>query len=131
MLGWWRDAWQWRRKVKLTMHRAYHFGYILGASPAPCYFVTITNASPKSDVTVTHVWLDLGKTKIHSINAERPLPVRLRYHEPWETWFFEDELPDDTVDIEWSARCQITPDDKVIRSRPRRNVPDAGMIPGG
>jgi hypothetical protein len=59
------------------------------------------------------------------------LPVRLKYSAPWETFVFAENLPEGTEDVEWLARCQITPDDKVIKSRPRKNVPPIGAVPRG
>ena len=66
-----RDAQQSRRKVKLTVHRAF------AAYVSPSYtttrtvlsapddfddvenlYITITNASPTRDIVVTHIWLD-------------------------------------------------------------------------
>ncbi len=59
------------------------------------------------------------------------LPKRLPYHQPWATFIPLSEIPPGTVDIEWLGRCQVTPDGKVIRSRPSRNVPPFGAIPRG
>lgn len=134
LFGWLRDLHQSRRKVKLTVHRAYAVAMsMVGEGEvvrvgAEYYYVTVTNASRDRDIVVTYVWLDTAPP-IHVNDAA--LPVRLKYGAVWETRVPVESLPEGTTDVEWLARCQITPDDKVIRSRPRRNVPPFGAVPRG
>jgi len=49
------------------------------------YFVKVVNLSRDRDIEVTHVWL-AAEPNIPIINHDRPLPVRLRPDETWETW---------------------------------------------
>jgi hypothetical protein len=130
-----REVQQRRRRVMLTVHRAVEVGpMILGggqtpiAAPSENLYITITNASHTREVEVTHVWLDTVPP-LHVY--DRALPVRLKYGARWETMVLMEELPDGTEDPEWLARCMITPDDKVIKSKPRKNVPPFGAVPRG
>jgi hypothetical protein len=91
-------------------------------------FITVTNASHDRDIEVTHVWLDTTPPlHIH----DRALPVRLKHSARWETAVPISDLPVGTTDVELLARCQITPDDKIIKSRPRKNVLPVGTVPRG
>lgn len=117
------------------MHRAYRV-YMTTVSGGgrvdqvgeECYFITVTNASRDRDIVVTHVWLETTPP----VHVHDPaLPVRLKYGDPWETPVPVGDLPEGTTDAEWLGRCVVTPEDKVIKSRPRRNVPPFGTIPRG
>jgi hypothetical protein len=134
LFGWMRDRHQDRRKVKLTVHRAtkflagFSFGDDVHTMEGEYYFITVTNASRERDIVVTHVWLD---TDPRVDVVDTALPVRLRYSQPWETSVPVEQVPEGTTDVEWRARCQLAPDDKVVKSRPRRNVPPVGTVPRG
>ncbi len=69
-----------RRRVRLQVHTA----YVGNGNPTPYYFLNVTNRSGTRDVEVTHVWFATNPP-VHIVNPHRPLPVRLRYDEPWET----------------------------------------------
>ena len=134
LLGWARERHQSRRRVKLTVHRAELLDpiIILGSDEprgsTDCYFITITNASRDRDIVVTHVWIETEPpVHVHDI----ALPVRLPYSAPWETSVPVDSVPASPEKAPWLARCQLSPDDKVIKSRPRRNVPPFGAVPRG
>src|SRR5437588_3430988 len=71
---------QGRRKVRVLVHAAFFQG-----SRVPYYFVNVTNLSRDRDVEVTHVWFDVDPPLPLTLSA-RPLPVRLRSDESWETW---------------------------------------------
>lgn len=124
-----------RRKVKLTVHRAYFLRPLFAAGGGDVVTdegenlcITVTNASPTREVVVTHVWLET----VPPVHVYDPgLPVRLKYGQPWETVVPVSDLPEGTERPEWLARCMITPDDKVIRSKPRKNVPPVGAVPRG
>jgi hypothetical protein len=134
VIGWARRAHQSRRRVKLTVHRAYAVAAlaIIGGTKIEAggenYYITVTNASRDRDIVVTHVWID-SRPPVHVHDDD--LPRRLRYGDVWETYVSVDEIPEGTPDVEWLARCAITPDDKVIKSRPRPNVPPYGAVPRG
>lgn len=133
LLGWVRDRHQSRRRVKLTVHRAHAVAMpVLGAEELEIgeenFYINITNASHDRDIVVTHVWLDT----VPPLQVLDPaLPVRLKYSAPWETAVPVADVPENTTDVEWLARCQVAPDDKIIKSRPRRNVPPFGAVPRG
>lgn len=133
VLGWARAWHQARRKVRLTVHRAHELAGVDASTRQPIlgrenYYVTVTNASPQRDVVVTHIWLDTTPpVHIH----DPALPVRLRYSAPWETVVAVDEVPAPDEEVPWLARCQLAPDDKVVKSRPRENVPPFGAVPRG
>jgi hypothetical protein len=123
--------------VKLTVHRADLLDpiYILSTSgPDPprgrtdSYFITITNASRDRDIVVTHVWIE-SEPPIHVHDPD--LPVRLKHSAPWETSIPVSDVPADPERVRWLARCLLSPDDKVIKSRPRQNVPPFGNVPRG
>lgn len=133
ILGWARDRHQQRRKVKLTVHRAWKLpswgpAEVAEERARENYYVTVTNASRDRDIVVTHVWLGTIPP-IHVL--DQALPVRLKHSAVWETTVPVADIPEVTTDVEWLARCQVSPDDKVVKSRPRRNVPPFGTVPRG
>lgn len=134
LLGAARDLSQRRRKVRLTVHRAYHqpgiamdWGAGVVALPdEEHYFVTVTNASHDRAIEVTHVWF-ATEPSVPIVDAA--LPKRLEYDSRWGTSIPVAKVPGNPDDVVWLARCSVLPDDKVIRSRPRRNVPPIGTVP--
>ena len=52
-----------------------------------------------------------------------------RYSEPRETSVPVEKVPANPEQVPWLARCLLSPDDKVIKSRPRKDVPPAGTVP--
>jgi hypothetical protein len=121
-----------RRKVTLTVHRAYPIvaginGQILPTGPEH-FYIRIANASRDRDIVVTHMWFDTEpRVDIH----DRVFPLRLPYSAPWETAVPVDEIPADPEKAMWLARCLLAPDDKTVKSRPRDNVPPVGVVPRG
>jgi hypothetical protein len=92
------------------------------------YFITITNASRDRDIVATHVWLETDPP----VHVHDPgLPVRLEHSAPWETSVPVKDVPAEPEEVFWLARCLLAPDDKVIKSRPRQNVPPFGTVPRG
>jgi len=135
--GWARERHQSRRKVKLTVHRAYKllaFGSIGGGEPITAgedfWFITVTNASSDRDIVVTHIWIE-AETDARVDVFDSALPVRLKYSAPWETSIPVAKVPGDPERIPWQARCLLSPDDKIVKSRPRKNVPPFGTVPRG
>lgn len=134
VLGGVRRLHQSRRRVKLTVHRAelqgpmWSFGGPVVSMTTDSYFITITNASRDRDIVVTHVWIETHPpVHIHDVD----LPVRLKYSAPWETSVPVKNVLATPEEVLWLARCLLAPDDKVIKSRPRRNVPPFGTVPRG
>jgi hypothetical protein len=135
VVGWVRDRHQSRRKVKLTVHRAYKllaFASFGGGEPITAsdefWFITVTNASRDRDIVVTHIWIE---TDARVDVIDRALPVRLKHSAPWETSIPMSEVPGDPERVPWLARCLLSPDDKIVKSRPRKNVPPVGTVPRG
>jgi hypothetical protein len=92
------------------------------------YYITVTNASRDRDIVVTHVWLETTPP-VHAIDSE--LPLRLQHSARWETAIPVDTVPEGAALVEWLTRCLVSPDDKVVKSRPRKNVPPIGMVTRG
>jgi hypothetical protein len=121
--------------VKLTVHRAelqgpmasFGGGEVISIT-TDGYFITITNASRDRDIVVTHVWIN-SDPPVHVHDTD--LPVRLKHSARWETSVPVRKVPADPDEIPWLARCLVAPDDKVVKSRPRRNVPPFGTVPSG
>jgi hypothetical protein len=90
------------------------------------YYVNVTNASHDRDITVTHIWFDTTPP-VHV--ADSALPKRLRYSEPWETAIPISKVPAEPDKALWLARCRLSPDGKVVKSRPAENVPPIGRVP--
>ncbi|MHB8643893.1 MAG: hypothetical protein ACYDA3_13515 [Gaiellaceae bacterium] len=112
-----------RRKVRVTVHT----GWLLPPHPnVECYFVNVTNRSPQREVVVTHVWFD-SDPPVQVLT--KPLPVRLRPDDPWETFAEVGDVPAEREKVLYLARVRLSTDD-VIKSRPRQNVPPAGFVPG-
>jgi hypothetical protein len=134
-LTWARRLHQSRRRVKLTVHRAALIGPMASigggpviVAPTDSYFITVTNASRDRDIEVTHVWLQT-EPPVHVHDPD--LPKRLKYSARWETSVPVKNVPADPARVPWLARCQLSPDDKVVKSRPRRNVPPSGAVARG
>jgi hypothetical protein len=114
---------QGRRKVRVLVHPA-----VFRGNPTPYYFVNVTNLSRDREVEVTHVWFDVDPPA-HVLRAERPLPVRLRGDESWETWI-EFAKVAHRSNPETLARVRLS-SGKVIKSRANPDVPMEGYVPAG
>jgi hypothetical protein len=112
-----------RRRVRVQVHTA----YFRNGNPTPYCFVNVTNTSSRRDVEVTHVWFATNPP-VHILNPYRPLPVRLHYDEPWETWIEVARLPD-VPGVSRLGRVRLSSDD-TVHSRPNRNVPSEGFVAG-
>jgi hypothetical protein len=91
-LLWFADqarGWQQRRRrVRVLVHR----GIFLPAPPE-YNFMKVVNLSPSREIEITHVWFDTNPP-VHIDNRARPLPVRLRLDETFETWVPVAAVPD-------------------------------------
>ena len=96
----------------------------------PAYFVNVTNLFDDRDVEITHVWFD-ATPQVHVLCSDRPLPVRLKPYESWETWQHLDTLPAVVRhDAFTLARVRLSTGD-VIRSVENADVPSRGFVAGG
>jgi hypothetical protein len=124
-LGWlWSAFGAWRR-VRVKVHRA-----ILLRDQRDCYFINVTNCSQSKDVVITHIWFD-SNPKVHVMNPDRPLPVRLKPDEPWETWVEASRLPPEERSKAYNLGRARLSTGKVIKSKENKGVPSIGDIPGG
>jgi hypothetical protein len=106
--------------LKVLSHRAYFI-----ANPVEHYFIKIVNITPEVDVEVTHVWYqNRGRVDILS----RPLPVRLRPNEIWETYVAVSSIPYD-VDAFQHFYALISTGE-VFASEHNRDVPPTGYVAG-
>jgi hypothetical protein len=113
-----------RIRLKVMMHRAFWAG-----SSGPYFFIKITNLSPERDVEVTHVWLETSP-KAHLLPPGRPLPIRLRPLETWETWIAESAIPKESRDHPYKlGRAQLS-SGQSFRSRKNTGVPEFGFVAG-
>ena len=131
LLRWARDRQQSRRKVSLTVHRAFPVT-VQGGQPTPSgpehFYVNVTNRSHERDVTVTHVWFEsVPPVHVH----DRDLPKRLAYGAPWETAVRVSDISASPEQALWLARCKLSHTNKIISSKPNENVPPFGTVPRG
>lgn len=113
------------RKVRLTVHRAFFV-----ESGQECFFINATNLSRTREVELTHLWLQLhSDTPV--LQADRPLPKRLKPDESWETWFRVDAVPEQFHDSIYTlARARLS-SGQLVSSEKNEGVPEAGAVPGG
>ena len=112
--------------LRLTVHFAYFFG-----SETRCCFINATNLCQNVEIEVTHVWI-ASEPKVFALNADRPLPKRLKPYETWETWIPLYRIPSDYVEekLYQLARARLSTGE-VITSVKNESVPDMGSVPGG
>ncbi len=114
-----------RRRLRVRVHRAVFVG-----SGQECFFVNLTNLSSTRELEVTHVWFQTDR-QIPVMQPKRPLPVRLKPDQTWETWLPVVDVPEDFVPQALTlARARLS-SGAVIASKPNTNVPDSGEVPGG
>jgi hypothetical protein len=95
-----------------------------------CFFINVTNVSRPRDVELTHVWFDTTP-QLTAIQAQRPLPKRLKPDEAWETWVEIDRIPTNLGESVFElARARLS-NGTVIKSKKNKDVPSVGTIPGG
>ena len=79
------------------------------------YIVTVANKSPKRDLVVKRVWF----ATTPEVEIPSPdLPVRIEPEESWSRDVPADTVPGEPEEVQRLARCQLGPDDKIIKSRP-------------
>lgn len=112
--------------VNVACHIARFAGH-----PEPALFINLTNMSQTDVFVVTHIWIE-AEQEAHVFNPHRPLPKRLEGQETWETWIWLRELgsPASLDELLVSARVRLS-NGAVLASRPNRNVPHQGVVPGG
>ena len=115
-----------RRKARVTVHVAAFESRPL----VPACFVNITNLSEDQDIVITHVWFE-ATPRVFALPKDRPLPVRLKAAETWETWVEGRSLPSAIQDNPFGmARVRLSTG-QVIRSVENVDVPERGFVPGG
>jgi len=112
-----------RRRLRVRVHRAF-----LGTGEE-CFFVNLTNRSSKRDLEVTHVWFQTDR-QIQVLQPQRPLPVRLKPDQSWETWLPVAALPQAFSPVALTLVRARLSSGAVIMSDPNTNVPDYGPVAG-
>lgn len=107
-------------EVRVLVHRAYFIG-----NPVEHFFIKVVNVTPETDVEVTHVWYENGD-RIDILS--RPLPVRLRPSETWETYVPTSSVPDD-ADVFQHFHALVSTGE-VFLSVHNEDVPAAGYVAG-
>ena len=114
------------RVLALRVHRAYFAG-----EPTECYFINLTNLSPRKALEITHIWYEDETHHIPVSQASRPLPVRIDLDQSWETWIEAEALPTSyRGDAFRRFRARISTG-KVFASQENLDVPPIGSVPGG
>ena|SRR5262249_35733759 len=113
-----------RRRLSVRVHRAF-FG-----TGEECFFVNLTNRSSKRDLEVTHVWFQTDRRQIQVLQAQRPLPVRLKPDQSWETWLPVTVLPEAFRPVALTLVRVRLSSGAVVMSNPNKNVPDYGAVAG-
>jgi len=106
--------------LRVLAHRAF-----FDQNPLEHFFIKIVNMTPDADVEVTHVWYQNGCRVDILI---RPLPVRLRPSETWETYIPTSRIPRDTRVFENFHALIST--GEVFASMQNRDVPPRGYVAG-
>ena len=111
-----------RRSVRCRVHTGFF-------KNRECAFVNVLNQSVTKEVELTHVWFQTTP-QVDIINADRPLPKRLRPDESWETWIQLSELPKRARRSCFDkARVRLSTG-QVIQSAKAADVRPRGSIPG-
>jgi hypothetical protein len=115
-----------RRKTRVTVHVASFDSRPL----VQACFVNITNLSEDRDIVITHVWFE-ATPRVFALRNDRPLPVRLKPDETWETWIGVRSLPSEIQENPYEmARVRLS-SGQVIGSVRNVDVPERGFVPGG
>ena len=110
---------EFRRQVKLTVEHKNVGGTrtwsaFTGSRSYMKDVYVITNKSPKRDLVVNRVWLDTTPT----VEIRSPeLPVRIAPEDRWSREVPAHTVPGTHAEVERLGRCQLSPDDKIIKSR--------------
>lgn len=93
-------------------------------------FVKVVNLSTSRDVEITHVWI-ASEPNVQILNVDRPLPVRIKPDETWETWFPLRDTPAALIDKLFRlVRVQLS-SGAIFKSKENKAVPEFGHVAGG
>ena len=120
LLKYWADN---KKTLKVLIHRAY-----FDDMNEPSIFLKIVNLS-KSDIEVTHVWLDTIP-KIHFLNNKRPLPVRIQPNQTWETWINESVMKNYKINQIVKLGRVLDSSGNIFKSKENTTVPEEGYVAG-
>ena len=112
------------RRVRFRTHLAFFQN-----NQVPHVFLTVTNLSRSREIEITHVWLETYPI-VSALVMERSLPVRLLPDQIWETWIPVKQTPVKEISSVLKLGRVRLSDGRVIKSRPDRNVPPEGFVPG-
>ena len=80
------------------------------------YVVTVTNRSSTRDIVVTRVWLDTVPPV--DVATASQLPLQIKPEIPWTKDVRASTVPGEPDAVMRLGRCQLSPDNKIIESRP-------------
>jgi hypothetical protein len=118
------DKYNSQRKVRFTIHRAF-----FQTNRVECLFLTVTNLSVDRDIELTHIYLE-GSTQVNVKQTDRPLPVRLKPDEIWETFIKVQNVPPDILVSPYNKGRARLSTGKVYVSKKNKSIPNQGTIPG-
>jgi hypothetical protein len=112
-------------KLRVTVHAA-----VFVATGVPCFFLNVTNVTSGQELEVTHVWFATSP-EVQVMQADCPLPKRLKPQETWETWVLIADVPGaERPEIYGMGRARLSTGEIVCSER-NEGVPAMGMVPGG
>lgn len=114
-----------RRRLRLLVHRGF-----FSDSYTEYYFIKVTNLSLNREIVITSVWVDCNPN-FYVMDPDRPLPLRLKPDDIWETWVKVDSLPREVRENAFNlVRVKISTG-KVFKSKQNKDVPEKGYVAGG
>jgi hypothetical protein len=117
--------------VRVRTHMAQFVAAPGGTGGEVALFINVTNVSLSQEAELTHVWVEGQTAQVPPDHLDRPLPVRLRPKQTWETWITLNALSAAGIaDPGNAARARLS-DGRVIKGKPDKNVPHFGHVPGG
>ena len=127
--------WLWRIlgiaiHVRVRSHRAFFREPPRLAGQEAC-FITVTNTSLTREIEVTHAWFEAPNGQIPAAPSDRPLPVRLKPQQIWETWALSSAFsPKPPGDVTARARVRLS-DGRTVKGKHDPSTPHSGSVPGG
>ena len=95
-----------------------------------CDSITVTNRSTR-EIEITHAWFETPTGQVEAVDPERPLPVRLKPQQIWETWVPAAALATASLaSVESLARVCLS-DGRIVKGKKDEHIPHSGPVPGG
>ena len=126
--------WAWRllgvaTHVRVRTHLG-EFPRTDGRPGKAALFINVANVSLSQDAEITHVWIETAAGQVAPDHDERPLPVRLKPKQTWETWITVGAiLAAEPKGADKAARVRLS-DGRVVKGKPDSQIPHSGHVPG-